>query len=101
MARSMAGVYDPNSTYRPYHGPPQGNRPTQPPRLPPSGKRHGAKHGQRASLPEDTDDLVWPNPSPNAPQSPYPDAYTVPDMSPAAPPGVRPPAKRRRRFPIP
>jgi hypothetical protein len=98
----MAGVYDPNNPYQPYHGPPQGNRPTQPPRLPASGKRSGAKRGQRVSLPEDTDDLVWPNPSPNAPQSPYPDAYTVPDMSPVAPPVVRLPAKRRkRRFPIP
>jgi hypothetical protein len=97
----MAGVYDPNSSYKPYHGPAQANRPTQPPRLPPSGARPGAKRGQRVSPPEDTDDLVWPNPSPNAPQSPYPDAYTVPDVSPVAPPGVRPPAKRRRRFPIP
>jgi hypothetical protein len=98
----MAGVYDPNSPYRPYHGPPQGNRRTQPPRLPPSGKRPGGKRGQRVSLPDDTDDLVWPNPSPNAPQSPYPEAYTVPDMSRVAPPVVRPPAKRRkRRFPIP
>ena len=81
--------------------PSAGNRPTQPPRLPPSGKRPGAKHAQRVSLPDDTDDLVWPNPSPNPPQSPYPDAYTVPDMSPVAPPAVRPPANRRRRFPIP
>ena len=54
-----------------------------------------------SASPEDTDDLVWPNPSPNAPQSPYPEAYTVPDMSPVAPPAVRPPAKSRRRFPIP
>lgn len=97
----MAGVYDPNSSYKPYHGPPQGNRPTQPPRLPASGKRPGAKHAQRVSLPDDTDDLVWPNPSPNAPQSPYPDAYTVPDISRVAPPAARPPANRRRRFPIP
>ena len=97
----MAGVYDPNSPYKPYHGPPQGNRPTQPPRLPASGKRPGAKHAQRVSLPDDTDDLVWPNPSPNAPQSPYPDAYTVPDISRVAPPAARPPANRRRRFPIP
>jgi hypothetical protein len=97
----MAGVFDPNSTYRPYHGPPQSNRPTQPPRLPPSGKRPGAKRGQRINLHEGTDDLVWPNPPVNAPQSPYPDAYTVPDFSPVAPPAVRPPGKRRRRFPIP
>jgi hypothetical protein len=97
----MPGVYDPNRSYQPYHGPPQGNRPTQPPRLPASGKRPGAKHAQRVSLPDDTDDLVWPNPSPNAPQSPYPDAYTVPDMSRVAPPVPRPPANRRRRFPIP
>jgi hypothetical protein len=97
----MPGVYDPNSSYQPYHGPPQGNRPTQPPRLPASGKRPGAKRGQRVSLPDDTDDLVWPNPPANAPQSPYPDAHTVPEFSPVAPPAVRPPAKRRRRFPIP
>jgi len=97
----MAGVHDPNDPYHPYHGPAQVNRPTQPPRLPPSGKRPGAKRAPRASLLDDTDDLVWPNPSPNPPQSPYPDAYTVPDMSPVAPPAVRPPANRRRRFPIP
>lgn len=96
----MAGVYDPNDPYQSYHGPAQANRPTQPPRLPPSGKRLGAKRGQRASLPDDTDDLVWPNPSPNASQGAYGDAYTVPDMSPVAPPAVRPPVKRRR-FPIP
>jgi len=97
----MAGVYDPNDPYHPYHGPAQVNRPTQPPRLPSSGKRPGAKRIQRVSLPDDTDDLVWPNPSPNPPQSPYPDAYTVPDMSRVAPPAPRPPANRRRRFPIP
>jgi hypothetical protein len=98
----MAGVYDPrkrNDRYQPYHGPGQANRATQPPRLPPSGKRLGAKHAQRVSLPDDTDDLVWPNPSPNASQNPYPDAYTVPEMSPLAPPAVRPPVNRR--FPIP
>jgi hypothetical protein len=97
----MAGVYDPNDPYHPYHGPAQANRPTQPPRLLASGKRPGAKRVQRVSLSDDTDDLVWPNPSPNASQNQYPDAYTVPDMSPVAPPAVRPPANRRRRFPIP
>jgi hypothetical protein len=97
----MAGVYDPNDPYHPYHGPPQVNRPTQPPRLPPSGKRPGAKQAQHVRPPDDTDDLVWPNPSPNPPQTPYPDAYTVPDMRPVAPPAVQPTANRRRRVPIP
>src|SRR5215472_5058303 len=100
----MAGVYNPrnrNDPYQPYHGPAQANRPTQPPRLPPSGKRPGAKHAQRVSLPDDTDDLVWPNLSPSASPSQYPEAYTVPDMSPLAPPAVRPPVNRRRRFPLP
>jgi hypothetical protein len=100
----MAGVYDPrnpNDPYQPYHGPAQVNRPTQPPRLPLSGKRPGAKRVQRVSLPDDTDDLVWPNPSPSASQGAYPEAYTVPDMSRVAQPPVRPPANRRRRFPIP
>jgi hypothetical protein len=100
----MAGVYDPRNTndpYQPYHGPAQANRPTQPPRLPPSGKRPGAKRVKRVSLPDDTDDLVWPNPPASVAQGAYQDAYTVPDMSPVAQPPVRPPGNRRRRFPIP
>jgi hypothetical protein len=91
----MAGVPNPRNPWRAYHGPAQPdaqvNRPTQPPRLSPSGKR-----SQRV---EDTDDLVWPNAAPNAST----DAYTVPDMAPVPPqraaPPARPPASRRGRLP--
>jgi hypothetical protein len=93
----MAGVYNPRDPYRPYHGPAQVNPPTQPPRLPSSGKRL-----RRVAPPEDTDDLVWPNATPNAPT----DAYTVPDMAPVPPPRAAPPARpparnRRGGIPIP